>query len=96
MKRNTLFAIALTLLFAPVVIADLPEPKDPLVMPAIALRHTRDRGVHPAQERDERLGNEVRRGIGAVDHRAHSGSREGCGCLQEDDARLGDKHRELC
>jgi HEAT repeat protein len=40
MKHNTLFAIALTLLLASVVMADLPQPKDPLVMPAIALRQT--------------------------------------------------------
>ncbi len=40
MKRKALFAIALCQLVASVVIADLPQPKDPLVMPAIALRQT--------------------------------------------------------
>jgi len=40
MKRKTLFAIALTLLFAPVVTADLPQPKDPLRQPGILLQPT--------------------------------------------------------
>lgn len=53
MKHKTLFAIALTLLLASVVMADLPQPKDPLVMPAIALRQTPARWVRIYRESEK-------------------------------------------
>lgn len=40
MKHKTLFAIALTLLLASAVTADLPQPKDPLRQPGILLQPT--------------------------------------------------------